>query len=432
MGPASESPDFLTGRLAVDATGNVYLTGYFSTEVAVGGTTLTATTRYDSYLAKYDAQGTPEWVRQGEGQETIADAIATDASGNVCLVGRFQAAVTFGGPPLYGAGTFFCKLSPAGTVLQATRWGTACRPLALALDAAGNSYVAGEFVGVATIGSTGLTSAGRNDIFLSRLDPSGTPVWTQRDGGPLEDVAVNLALDADGAPVVCGYYDWNGGPGSKIYLARFSPQGVPLWVRKPTGSTSFFLGAESVAYDGRGGYCIAGGFWGSVSFGSATLVGSTVSQLYVARYDGQGNMVWAGTAAGYSQGYALAANAAGELYLTGVLGFDVTFGSLLVSTGVLDCFVARLSAGSLLTAARPAAPGPALAVYPNPARDAATVVVPAGGGQLALLDALGRPVRRQTLPAGPATLPLHELPAGSYLLVLSSPTGRQVQRLTKE
>lgn len=430
-----ESEQFLSGRLAVDATGNAYLTGSFSAAVAVGGTTLTtaAPSDFDTYLVKYDPQGAPQWVRQGGAAGTGTEAIATDAGGNVYLAGRFDSSVDFGGAPLRGRGAFYCKLSPTGTVLQTVPCGTMCYPHALALDAAGNLYLAGEFSGMTAIGATNLTSAGRNDIFLARFDPSGTPVWARQDGGPLNDAAISLALDASGTPVVAGYYDWRAGVGSKLYLARFSAQGVPLWVRKPTGSTTDFLGAEGVAYDGRGGYVVTGGFWGSISFDPTTsLVGSTSVQLYVARYDSQGTVLWADTPAGYSQGYAVAATAAGDVYLTGVLGFDVTFGTLPVSRGTLDSFVARLSPGSILTAARPAAAAPALAVYPNPAGSTATVLIPAGGGRLALLDALGRPVYRQTLAAGATPLPLGQLPAGSYLLVLHTPTGRQVQRLVKE
>ncbi|MDO7876612.1 polysaccharide lyase family 7 protein [Hymenobacter sp. ASUV-10] len=84
---------------------------------------------------------------------------------------------------------------------------------------------------------------------------------------------------------------------------------------------------------------------------------------------------------------------------------------------------------------RPLAATPAAAaafeVFPTRASGPLTISGPAGAS-LTLCDALGRPVAQHTLATATTTLPLAGLPAGSYLAVLHTPTGRQVRRFVKE
>ena len=79
----------------------------------------------------------------------------------------------------------------------------------------------------------------------------------------------------------------------------------------------------------------------------------------------------------------------------------------------------------------PAPPRETLPLYPNPAHDPATVQFRPGTAKtaLALLDALGRAVRRYPAPTGTeATLDLRGLPAGVYVLR----SGAGSQRLVVE
>lgn len=116
-------------QVAVDAAGNAYLAGHFIDALSVGTTTLTTSTSaasnaYDTFLVKYNAQGALQWSRQGmagrtgtAGTSTLGD-VATDASGNVVIVGNFSSAIAFGGPSLAGTGIFYYRFSSAGVLLQ--------------------------------------------------------------------------------------------------------------------------------------------------------------------------------------------------------------------------------------------------------------------------------------------------------------------------
>jgi hypothetical protein len=63
----------------------------------------------------------------------------------------------------------------------------------------GSLYVTGKFELVATLGGADLVSAGRADIPLARFDPDGTPLWSTSFGGPGEDNVFDVDADADGA-----------------------------------------------------------------------------------------------------------------------------------------------------------------------------------------------------------------------------------------
>ncbi|MDB5234406.1 MAG: hypothetical protein JWR44_1399, partial [Hymenobacter sp.] len=434
----------LSGHVAIDANGNVYLEGDFYNTVTLGTTVLTSPSR-EAYVAKYDAQGALQWVRQGGGGEASTSGIAVDASGNVALTGYSGAAV-FGGPALAGAGIYYTKLSPAGTVLQATRvstGGTFSTEGGLALDAVGNAYLVGTFSGSPTFGTTVLpNSAGYYNLFLCKLDAAGVPLWARSISGPNGANAGGVAVDAAGNALVCGSsgygLPYNGGPGilgSMLYVARFGPQGAPLWTQ---AIGPLYLGpvanslASGVAYDGRGGCFVTGQLAGTATFGPTTLTTSN-AQTFVVRYNGTGTPVWAdrsiasGASTNSSGGTGIAAGPGGSIYLVGTVVGPAAFGPLATTpptSGRADLYVAKLAAGGVL-AARASTAAARLAAYPNPATDFVTLTLPAGGGHLALVDALGRVVRTQALPvaAGPGTVSLAGLAPGLYQMQATLASG---------
>ncbi|ALW85431.1 hypothetical protein AUC43_10185 [Hymenobacter sedentarius] len=415
----NQGVDLRAAILAVDAASNVYLSGYFNSSATFESTTLTTATR-DTYLVKYDAQGMQQWVKQGGSPGVAAGGLATDASGNVCITGYFQTSVSFGGVAISGGGMFYFKLSPTGAVVQGFRVGSGGVPGALAIDGVGNAYIAGAFTGTSTFGSIALVSAGNSDIYLCKLNAAGNVLWAVRDGGPSNDIATSLAVDATGNPFVCGSYD-DDNVVSKIYVALFTTQGVPVWSRQIASTTTALNYVTGAAYDGRGGYYVTGEFAGTIVVGNTSLTTPSLS-LFIARYDSQGTAVWADRAVGASGNFStstgLAFDASGNGYLSGTFSGTVALGSF-STTGLAEAFVAKLTPGSVLTGIRPAAVVTlALSVYPNPASTYTTFDLPAGGGHLLLIDALGRVVREQALPvtAGPHSVSLDCAAAGLYEL----------------
>jgi hypothetical protein len=430
-----DSPADLTANLEVDAAGNAYLAGNFATSLTLGAATLAAPgTDTEPYIVKYSAQGVVQWARQGGGPGSVA-GIAADPGGNVTLAGHFAAAVNFGGASLTGGGVYCYKLSPLGNVLQSARIGSlataqqSITPRDVALDAAGNTYMSGEILGNVSIGNIPLDARSR-DLFLCKIDASGTVAWAVKDGGQGFDLAAGLVVDAGGNAVMGGRTDSSyANHGNLItlfraYLARYTPQGSRIWRKViPSGAPGGWI--NDVAHDGQGGYLVTGYLYGTLNLGNVQIRSEATG--FMARFDSQGSCTWytvpstgdpSGLSTGTSMsGSGIAADAAGKVFVTGQIWGSGTlyFGALApVGQGL---FLGALQPGAVL-ATRPAPVPIPLAIYPNPATGFATLALPVGGGYLTVLDALGRAVREQFLPAGtgPAVVSLAGLAPGLYQL----------------
>lgn len=179
------------GNNVIDAWGNTFITGSFAnTPLVLGNTTLTSTGDADIFVAKLSPGGEYLWAKSfGGNAYDEGKAIATDAAGNCYVTGTFRQSITFGTTTLTSAGQndiFVLKLDSAGTPVWAKSFSNVGRSVVKALhtDNAGNSYVTGSFWERLTI--DGVTLNGNqsdDDGFIVKLDPDGNRVWARIFGG---------------------------------------------------------------------------------------------------------------------------------------------------------------------------------------------------------------------------------------------------------
>ncbi len=132
--------------------------------------------------------------------------IALDAADNLYIIGNFSGTVAFGGTTLVSAGGtdgFVAKWSPTtNQFLWASALGGSQNERLLTLAVQGTSlYVGGSFEGTWGAGSTQLTSAGGTDGLVAKLTDIGPGlalVWAQRLGGPLADYVSGVAVSGTG------------------------------------------------------------------------------------------------------------------------------------------------------------------------------------------------------------------------------------------
>jgi len=229
----------INGYAVPDAAGNVYTLGYFygtiDADPGPGTYELTSSGSGDNFLYKLDAAGNFVWAKQwSTGGYTSQNSVAIDATGNVYITGYFSGTVDFdpgaGTYNLTAAGStgmsdmFLCKLDAAGNFLWAKQSGGPSNDIgyAIGLDAAGNVYTTGIFRGTADFdpgpGTYNLTSAGIDDIFISKLDGAGNFVWAKSVGGPSGEQPGSIAVDAAGNVYIAGSFndivDLDPGPGT--------------------------------------------------------------------------------------------------------------------------------------------------------------------------------------------------------------------------
>ncbi len=355
----SQSPNWLWAKnavgtgwddgysVAVDASGNAYVTGfYLSPTITFGNFTLT-NAGADIFLVKYDAIGNVLWAKNGGGTTNDRGvSVAVDASGNAYVTGYFNSStITFGTYTLTNAGSydiFLVKYDSSGNVLWAKSAGGTSSDdgASVAVDASGNSYVTGAFSSdTITFGSYTLTNASGTDIFLVKYDVSGNVVWATSTTGTSLDRGNSIANDATGNVYITGYFEspaiafgsyiLNNTDGSDIFLAKYDGNGNVIWATNAMG-TSWDVG-RSVAVDASGNAYVTGNFESpSITFGSFTLTNAGFYDIFLVKYDSAGNVIWAKSSEGtdLDEGNSVAVDAVGNSYVTGAFSSPaITFGS---------------------------------------------------------------------------------------------------------
>jgi hypothetical protein len=162
--------------ITVDSSGYSYVTGSFQGTMSMGSQSLTSSGGTDIFVAKVNSSGNPNWgIKSGSTSSDDAGAIALDASGNICVGGFFRSTAAFGSISLTSSGgkdVFVAQISNAsGTWKWATKAGGTSDEVGYALicDSSGDTYPVGDFGGTATFGTNTLTSGGGSDIFAAKL-----------------------------------------------------------------------------------------------------------------------------------------------------------------------------------------------------------------------------------------------------------------------
>jgi len=177
--------------IAIDAQDNVYVAGYFAGDVDFGAGTVQAGVSSDLLVASFDAAGDHRWSRTFGGTDYVRGrAIAVAASGNVYVTGWFQGVTDFGGGPLVSASDtaadgFVLALDPAGAHRWSLRAGAAGIDVGhgIAVDADERVLVTGMFQETVDLGGGPLTANGWSDFFVAGFDAQGRHLWSHGYGG---------------------------------------------------------------------------------------------------------------------------------------------------------------------------------------------------------------------------------------------------------
>ncbi len=354
-------------RVAVDSAGNVVVAGTFRSSIDLGSVTTDSAGQGDAFVVKRAPDGGYLFsAAYGGTGEDAARGLAIDSSGNIILCGSFENTVTFGGTHHSSAGAvdaFVAKLDPSGTVLWSRAFGSTGYEYASAVgvDSAGNILVGGFFQGQMSLDGHSVTAVDGLDVFVAKLDPSGTAQWAEQFGSNGDDQLYELAVDGSDAVLIGGRFptaitfteSLTSAGGADVFVAKLDSSGVPTFGKGFGDGADQDLFGLAAASDG--GVVVAGYFEGTIDFGGELLASDGGNDAFVARLDATGAHVFSRKLGGVTEQYGagVAVTATGEALVTGGFTGTVDFGGgPVASAGDLDVFLLELTATGSFEALR--------------------------------------------------------------------------------
>ncbi|MGA2533810.1 MAG: SBBP repeat-containing protein [Candidatus Aminicenantales bacterium] len=373
--------------LAVDGSGNAYVTGFtgsFDFPVKVGPDLgfNSSIGGMDAFVAEVAADGTGLVYCGfiGGSWDDIGSGIALDASGNAYVSGwtfsqDFPAIV---GPSLTHSGNitqfsdaFVAKVTAGGTGLLYSGFiggSLSDQATAIAVDGFGNAYITGgtESSDFPTVGGPDLTYNGAQDAFVAKVAADGTGLdYSGFIGGQSDEAGTGIAVDTSGNAYITGittsfpteHFPVTVGPSltyggtQDAFVAKVNASGSALVYCGYIGGTDIDIGA-GIAVDPQGNAYVTGtadsGFHFPVTVGP-DLTHNGGHDAFVAKVAASGaNLVYCGFIGGTGSDYgaAIAVDASGIAYVAGSTdsqsGFPLSGGPSSVQAGFLDAFVATV------------------------------------------------------------------------------------------
>jgi hypothetical protein len=170
------------------------------------------------------------------------------------------------------------------------------------IDNAGNIITTGYFSNIATFGNTQLTSAGSGDIFIAKYDSNGNLIWAVKAGGTGYDEAFSVTTDKLNNIIITGKFagqatfgtitiqSSGNGNFSDVFVAKCSPDGNFLWVKK--GGGDYGDSGEDIKVDDSDNIYVSGIYTLSAVFDDISLPEVEAYGTFIAKYNPSGNIQW--------------------------------------------------------------------------------------------------------------------------------------------
>ncbi|GIV34951.1 MAG: hypothetical protein KatS3mg031_2486 [Chitinophagales bacterium] len=461
--------------IAIDGSGNAYVTGYtrsLNYDITPGAfqTTYSGGASYDVFVTKLNATGTGLVYSTyiGGTNTDYGFAIAVDDSGNAYVTGQtvstdyditpgaFQTTYNSGGNPI-ADDVFVTKLNPTGTgLVYSTYLGGSDEEFGsgIAIDGSGNAYVTGGTYSTdypTTPGAFQTTLGGEVDVFITKLNPTGTGlVYSTYIGGSNSDQCSGIAIDGSGNAYVTGRIDstdyditpgafqtTHGGGAYDAFVTKLNATGTALVYSTYIGGSDIDQG-NGIAIDGSGNAYVTG-YTRSLNYAitpgafQTTLAFLEYTDVFVTKLNATGTGLIYSTYLGGSydeRGSGIDVDGSGNAYVTGYTlspDYDITPRAFRTNYygGLYDVFVTKLDMSGTTGLSQNASTQSAFHIYPNP-NNGQFVIRTKQGGVFDLVDITGKVMDTYTLQN--TSLQIHEhLPAGMYFII--EKTGGSVQKL---
>ena len=375
--------------VAVDSSGNVYITGYFSGTVDFNPDNAatdnhTSSGLEDIFLTKINSNGSYGFTKtMGGTDHDFGQSVAVDSGGNVYITGYFSGTADF--DPDNAAtdnhtssgleDIFLTKINSNGSYGFTKTMGGTDHDFgqSVAVDSGGNVYITGYFSGTADFdpdnaATDNHTSSGLEDIFLTKINSNGSYGFTKTMGGTDHDFGQSVAVDSGGNVYITGYFsgtadfdpdnaatDNHTSSGLEdIFLTKINSNGS-YGFTKTMGGTDHDFG-QSVAVDSGGNVYITGYFSDTADFdpdNAATdnHTSSGLEDIFLTKINSNGSYGFTKTMGGtdHDFGQSVAVDSGGNVYITGYFSDTADFDpdnaatDNHTSSGLEDIFLTKIN-----------------------------------------------------------------------------------------
>ena len=379
---------------ATDQNNNLFVVGDYSNNFQLGNFQLTG---LGTYLAKYDSNGVVLWLKQITNGEAKLTQIITDSDGRILISGSFKSSISINNKnylPIGSTDVFLSKFDVTGSCLFVKQYGTIeeeelYKSISVDIDnnivfvyndkkidsqnttrrnfifnkmdlngteiwkksfqVSQNTYsyshpfqvTQDQYSNVYFIYTTKYNSTSIEDKYtFIKFDPSGNEVWNRNVNFGIiqnfEDVA--MQTDKDGNSLI------SLSKRNMLFLTKYDATGQVLWSKN--FSNDFHSPSEDVAIDNKGNIYVVGRFQHTFNIGGIDIsnFNSGVSDVFVAKYDKDGNAIWVKQAGdiGVDAPTSISVDQNGNCYVAGTFTKSIAFDNDKYTTTSTSGFLAKI------------------------------------------------------------------------------------------
>ncbi len=419
--------------------GDSYVTGWFTGTAKFGDSTIVSYGSYDMFVARYSASGSLLWVKSGGGiSDDYGNRVSLTRKGGVLVSGSFRDTISISGTQLISSGNrdvLLCQYDSTGQLTWAQSAGGAGedRGYGVAQHANGEVYLTGLFTGKAKFDTITLNGTALLSTYVAKLSEQGAFIWVKPGGGGANDFArgLGLKLDNGGNVIGTGFFSGTLNMSGKslsskggqydfdAYLIKIDPNGNTLWLKDLGGDGIDQGTAVSVSKEGDIYVC---GFFGETqTFAGIPVSSKGLSDVFVAKVDTGGNVIWLAEGGGEGSDYAygITCGGNGSVNVTGAFNGNGTFGNqTLVSDGGLDAFVMGIADN--VTGIQAMSINGNFIIYPNPAFNSFHLELQEnsfkGSSEVIVWDMLGHELKHEVIYKSVHEVNVNGLKPGYYIV----------------
>jgi len=277
---------------------------------------LTITILLFSSISLFSQAPNWKWSKSISGYCNITANIVSDGNGNIYIAGYFNDSTLDMGNIIltnpdntgYGEDIFFAKYDSSGSILWAKQFGGGgvydlqeCQDITI--DKIGNVYLTGWFSDTITFDNIILTSSGTNGSgsFIAKFDTSGNVIWAKGLGGDMFTPYNSITTDILGNVYLTGSFkgpyisfdsDTLTGLGVNVFIAKYDSSGNIIWAKSSSGGDTGYN--SYITTDKIGNSYINSAFSNdTISFDNISLYNTSGHDHFIVKYDSSGNVVWA-------------------------------------------------------------------------------------------------------------------------------------------